>query len=165
MVEEFFDGVGGKENVAVGLLGEFFGDGVVEKFQKVIVKSADIEDAARFIVEAEFGPCEHFKEFVEGAVTSRQCNKTIGKFGHERLAFVHGGDNVHVFDIGMRDFVFDKVFCDDAGDFSFERERGVGNFFHQADVAAAVDKRETALGDNLCGVFCGGGVFGTRAAI
>jgi hypothetical protein len=63
----------------------------------------------------------------------------------------------------MRQFARDHPPRDDADDLTARRQRRVGQDAHQPNIAAAIDERQLALGQDGAAVPGGGGVFRQRA--
>ena len=99
-------------------------------------------------MEFEGLPGEDFEELFEGAVTAGEGDEGVGALTDEGFASVHGGGDVEFGEAGMSDFEVDEDLGDDAGDAAAGGEGGVGDGLHEADVGAAVDEAEVAVGES-----------------
>jgi hypothetical protein len=98
------------------------------------------------VVEAELGPGEGFKEFVEGAETAGESEEGVREFVHQGFAAVHGFDDVEAGKVRVSDFFLGEGAGDDADDFAACSEGGIGESAHEADGGATVDEAEAAAG-------------------
>ena len=57
---------------------------------------------------AELRPSQDFQDFLEGAEAAGQGDEGILLLGHQRLAFVHGVDDVQVLQVEVYDFAGDE---------------------------------------------------------
>jgi hypothetical protein len=58
---------------------------------------------------------------------------------------MHGVNNPQILKMGESNFFFDQYLWDNADNVPASANHGVGDFSHQADVAAAIDKRDIAF--------------------
>ena len=126
---------------------EALGDRVVEHRGEPVVVAAHVEQAARLGVQAELGPGRDLEELLERPEAAGQRHERVRQLGHLRLALVHRVDDPQVAQPGVGDLAVDQRLRDHADHLGAGRERRVGHDAHQADVGAAVDDAEPALGE------------------
>src|SRR5450756_1706995 len=68
--ETFFDAVGDEKEIAILLLENSFGGGVVQEREQRVIEAIDIEQEGWLGVELEGLPSEHFKHFFESTEAS-----------------------------------------------------------------------------------------------
>ena len=121
-------------------------NGAIQPGQERIEEASGVDQADRFLVNAELGPGEDFEELVGGTETARQGDKRIGKIGHAGFAFVHGIDDVKLRKAGMGQLSVHHGPRNDADGVPARSDDGVGQHAHEADVAAPENELQTALG-------------------
>ena len=93
-------------------------------------------------MQAELLPREQLEQLVERAGAAGERDHGVGELGHQRLALVHGLDDVQLGQAGVGDLVLDQPRRDHADHRAAGGERGVGERAHQPDARAAVDELE-----------------------
>ena len=138
-------------------------DGVVEEAHEAVEVAAHVEEAERLGVQAELVPRVDLEQLLERADPAGQRDEGVGELGHLRLALVHRVDHAQVGQAGMRDLAVDERLRDHAGHAAAALERGVGERAHQADLGAAVDELDPAVGQPVADVAGGGAVREVRS--
>ncbi len=141
----------GEDHLAVGGMEEAVGDGAIAEPEKRIEVAIDVEQRDGLVMKAELRPSKSFKEFVERAETAGQGEEGLGDFVHERLAVVHGFDDMEAAESGVGDLFVNERLRDDANDVPAGGKSGVGEGAHQTDAGAAVDEAQAAAGDFRAG--------------
>jgi hypothetical protein len=112
---------------------------VIQKLEKRVIESADIEQPDGLEVQAELKPGKYFDYFFESANPSRQRYEGIGKLSHAMLALVHGLNNNKLRKSVMRALLCNHRARDDADDLTVSGQRGIGQHTHKAGTASAID--------------------------
>lgn len=124
---------------------EFLGDHAFEENPEGIEVAVNVEEATRFVMEAELAPGPNLEHFLERADTARQSDKTIREVRHHGLAFVHGGDNTQFGETAVREFLGFQVVRDDADNLPAGLEHGVSHGTHQAGLSPAINQADIFL--------------------
>ena len=75
------------------------------------------------------------EKLFQRAGAAGQRDKTVGKIGHHRLAFMHGLDDAKLAQAGVPDLALDQRPRDYADHAPAGGERRIGHRAHQADLA------------------------------
>src|SRR5664279_1733630 len=67
---------------------------MVEHPEQRSVKTEDIKDAAGLRVQPKLRPSKHLAKFLQRSESARHGDERIGKISHQRLAFMHGVDDM-----------------------------------------------------------------------
>ena len=95
-IEQRVDVVRDHERLELAGLDEAPVDGVAHEGEEVVEEAVDIEDGARFVVNAELRPRHRLHELLVGAESARQHDECVGQLGHQGLALVHGAHHVQI---------------------------------------------------------------------
>src|SRR5579871_713521 len=79
----------GNYHSLVDRLHELLVYGMIEQRQESIIITIDIQNAARFPMQAKLGPREDLTEFFQGPVAARQSDESIREFCHLCFSLVH----------------------------------------------------------------------------
>ena len=79
-----------------------------------------------------------------GAEAAGQRDEAISQLGHERLALVHGADDVELRQAGVPDLAGHQRLGNHPDDLTTSAERGVCQQAHQADGGSAIDQPDSA---------------------
>ena len=104
------------------------------------------EQEDRLGMPPELGPGHLFDQFLEGADPARQRDEGIRALEHQALAGVHVGNDDGLLDVVEHPFARFQKIGNDASDIAAIVEDRAGDRPHQADIAAAIDEADAALG-------------------
>ena len=117
---------------------------VVDEGEERGPEAADVEERDRLGVDAELRPGDDLEELVGRPMAAGERDESVGQVGHERLALVHGADDVELREALVRDLAVDEGLRDDPNDLAASRQHGVRQDPHQADGSAAVHEPDPA---------------------
>lgn len=140
-----------EDQLAVRGMEKACGHGPVAKLEKGIEIAIGIEQRDGLVMEAQLSPGESLKQLVERAPSAGQGEEGAGEFVHERLAVVHGFDDMEASEPGVGHLLFNESLRDDANDLAAGGERGIGERSHEPDAGASIDEAQAAAGDRLPG--------------
>ena len=120
-------------------------DSVIEEFPQRIVIAFDVQQSARFVVQAELRPGPDFEDFFQGADAAGQGNESVGKLRHQHFSGVHGRRYVQFGQVMMRHFLEHQCFRNDADSAASQLQHMVGHDAHDADARSAVNQSDIPL--------------------
>ena len=126
-----------EQQPAIFLVDKSIRDGTAELLQQRVVVALNVEQAARFAVDAELRPGDRFEKFFECPVAAGQGNEGVGQIGHACFALVHRADHVQLCESAVSDLTCHQRVRDYPDGFAAGRERSIGEHSHQANFASA----------------------------
>ena len=136
---------------------------VGDEIDQAVKKGPDVEQTHGFVVKGELQPGEGFEQFIQRAEASWEGDEAVAEVDHHLLSLVHAADDVQFGDAAITQFFFHERLRDDADDLPLLRQRAVSNRAHQADVSAAIDEADAALGQKGAEIMRSGTVAGVVA--
>ncbi len=114
-------------------------DRVLEEREQRLPVAVDVEQPERLAMQAELLPREQLEQLVERPGAAGERDHRVGELGHQRLALVHGLDDVQLGQAGVGDFVLDEPVRDHSDNGAAGRQRRVRERAHEAHARASVD--------------------------
>ena len=137
------------EVVGVFLAHEAFLGDVLDKLYETVIIAVYVEQRNGLVEDAQLAEYEGFEELVHRADAAWQGDETVGHVLKDFLAFGHRLDHNQFADFWVTHAHVQKVLGDGAGHLAVAFHHHVGDNFHQAHTAAAVEQFATVVGQNL----------------
>ena len=128
---------------------------MAQELQHGVVVAAHIEDAHGLVVVAELPPSPDFEQLFERADPAGNRQESLGAVGHQRLAFVHGVDDVQLVAQQIGVFLVDQRMGNHTDHAPAGLLSGLRDDTHHAALAAAIHQLAAVLADPVAD-FTGG---------
>ena len=148
-IEEILSVVADDEVVGVFLAHEALVGDMTDELDETVVIAVDIVERDGLVEHAQLTEHKGFEELVHRADAAWQGDESVGHIFEDFLALGHGLHHYQFVDFGMAYAHVQEVLGDSASHLAVALHHHIGDDFHQADAATAIEQLAAVVGQHL----------------